>query len=365
MNHDATDSPACLAETISLSSRTDLFEILDNHRICELSRLNNSNPKSSSGFPNAAAVLRSTGVSSRRILRIGVQPLDLAVALENTLDQQNLGRFSDFHAVLLCHSHTDPTAVLQLADNLRQHAAPLTRLPDIQTFNAGCTGFLQQLQQARHMLQNTAADTRILLLNIETPESWHCAADRAFCGIVGAAATATIIKKQGGRPITWLQINHTHVPDSHLLQPGPLFHTEFTRTISFRGQTQHRCVMRMHGEAVFVHGIELMLQAVRQAHQNTSATTPITSPPVTLIPHQPSGKLLRAFTAALQSELPHINVLSNLQHSGNTISATIPELLASHPTLHNAPSSPLILAASGICMPQMHNCMSFGSAYLA
>ena len=45
--------------------------------------------------------------------------------------------------------------------------------------------------------------------------------------------------------------------------------------------------------------------------------------------------------------------------------ATIPELLASHPTLHNAPSSPLILAASGICMPQMHNCMSFGSAYLA
>ncbi|MFN5901278.1 MAG: hypothetical protein ACK48Y_27380, partial [Planctomyces sp.] len=69
--------------------------------------------------------------------------------------------------------------------------------------------------------------------------------------------------------------------------------------------------------------------------------------------------------AALQSELPHNNVLSNLQHSGNTLSATIPELLASHPTLHNAPSTPLILAASGICMPQMHNCMSFGSAYLA
>lgn len=362
MNQDATDSPACLAETISLSSRTDLFEILDNHRICELSRLNSSTPQSSSGFPNAAAVLRSTGVSSRRILRIGVQPLDLAVALENTLDTQNLGRFSDFHAVLLCHSHTDPAAVLQLADNLRHHAAPHTRLPDIHTFNAGCTGFLQQLQQARQLLQHAPKNTRILLLNIETPESWHCAADRAFCGIVGAAATATIIKKQGGRPITWLQTNHTQVPDSHLLQPGPLFHTEFTRTISFRGQTQDRCVMRMHGEAVFVHGIELMLQAVRQAHQNTSA--PAANTPVTLIPHQPSGKLLRAFTAALQSELPHISVLSNLQHSGNTISATIPELLASHPTLHNSASPPLILAASGICMPQMHNHMSFGSAFL-
>jgi len=353
VNHHATDPTACLAETISLSSRTDLFEMLDNQRICELSGLN------SAGFPSAAAVLRSTGVSSRRILHTGIQPLDLVTALENALDSQNLGRFTDFHAILLCHSHTDPAAVLHLAHSLKYRTTQ-RQLPDIHTFNSGCTGFLQQLQQARQLLQHTAADGRILVLNIETPESWHCAGDRAFCGIVGASATATIIKKQGGRPITWLQNSHTQVPDSHLLQPGPLFYTEFTRTISFRGQTQHRCVMRMHGEAVFVHGIELMLQAVRQAHQNNTANTP-----VTLIPHQPSGKLLRAFTAALHAELPHISVLSNLQHSGNTISATIPELLASHPTLHQLNPHPLILAASGICMPQMHNHMSFGSVYLA
>lgn len=360
MKHHATDQNTCLAESISLSSRTDLFEILDNQRICELSALNTADSQKKSGFPDAAAVLRSTGVSSRRILQTGIQPLDLAAALENTLDSQNLGRFTDFHAVLLCHSHTDPAAVLHLANSLKHRTTHHCQLPEIHTFNAGCTGFLQQLQQARQLLQHSAADGRILLLNIETPESWHCAADRAFCGIVGASATATIIKKQGGRPITWLQTSHTQVPHSHHLQPGPLFHTEFTRTISFRGQTQHRCIMRMHGEAVFVHGIELMLQAVRLAHQHNTANTP-----VTLIPHQPSGKLLRAFTAALHAELPHISVLSNLQHSGNTISATIPELLASHPTLHQPNPHPLILAASGICMPQMHSHMSFGSAYLA
>lgn len=355
-----SDPPARLADTISLSNRTDLFEILDNQRICDLSRLHRNTLPTNHGFPDAAAVLRSTGVSSRRILQPDIQPLDLAVALENTLDQQNLGRLPDFQAILLCHTHTDPTAVQQLANQLQQRHSQQTPLPEIHTFNAGCTGYLQQLQLACQLLRNASPDSRILLLNIETPETWHCAADRAFCGIVGAAATASIIQKHSGRPITWLHSAHTPVPHSHLLQPGPLFRTEYTSTVSFRGQLQHRCVMRMHGEAVFVHGIELMLQAVRQAHQNLAAP----NSPVTLIPHQPSGKLLRAFTAALHSELPHTHVLCNLQHSGNTISATIPELLASHPDLLHTHTPPLILAASGICMPHMDHHMSFGSALL-
>lgn len=363
MTSAATEHHACLAETISLSSRCDLFEILDNHRICELSQLHPHSSSTTSGFPSAAAVLRSTGVFTRRILQPDIQPLDLAIALTHTLDQQNLGRLPDFHATLLCHSHTDPSAVTRLASQLQQHARLTCQHScDIRTFNAGCTGFLQQLQLACQLLHTSPADSRILLLNVETPELWHCAADRAFCGIVGAAATATIIRKHGGRPITWLRTAHTPVPPSHLLQPAPLFRTEQTRTISFRGQTQHRCVMRMHGEAVFVHGIELMLQAVREACHSSHVAA---NAPATLIPHQPSGKLLRAFTAALHSELPQLHVLSNLEHSGNTISATIPELLASQHNLNTPTAPPIILAASGICMPHMQDHMSFGSAFLA
>ena len=198
-------------------------------------------------------------------------------------------------------------------------------LPPVHAINAGCSGFLQQLQLACHVPHNSR-HSRTLLLNIETPEHWHCAADRAFCGLVSAAATATIIDQQRGRPIHWLQTADLPVPDSHLLEPGPLFHTETTDSVTFRGAAQSRHIMRMHGEAVFVHAIELMLHAVKNAWQLLPPSSP-----VTLIPHQPSGKLLRTFAAALQSELPQIEVLSNLEYSGNTISATIPELLACLP----------------------------------
>jgi hypothetical protein len=149
----ATEHHACLAETISLSSRCDLFEILDNHRICELSQLHPHSSSTTSGFPSAAAVLRSTGVFTRRILQPDIQPLDLAIALTHTLDQQNLGRLPDFHATLLCHSHTDPSAVTRLASQLQQHARLTCHHScDIRTFNAGCTGFLQQLQLACQLL---------------------------------------------------------------------------------------------------------------------------------------------------------------------------------------------------------------------
>ncbi len=353
MIHHPPEPQYRLAETISLCARTDLFETLSNERVSELSQM--AGP---GGFANAAAVLRSTGVSVRRILQPDVQPVHLAMALEVALDQQNLGRFEDFTTILLCHSHTDPTAAEQLASSLQQQARH--PLPPVHAINAGCSGFLQQLQLACHV-PHSSRHSRTLLLNIETPEHWHCAADRAFCGLISAAATATIIDQQRGRPIHWLQTADLPVPDSHLLEPGPLFHTETTDSVTFRGAAQPRHIMRMHGEAVFVHAIELMLHAVKNAWQQLPPGSP-----VTLIPHQPSGKLLRTFAAALQSELPQIEVLSNLEYSGNTISATIPELLACLPpaTATQPAASHLILAACGICMRRMHDHLSCGSAWI-
>ena len=65
-------SGAYLSSVVDLADREDLFEILDNERLLEL-----SNMEPGAGFRNEASIIKSTGVEQRRILRFGVNALDM------------------------------------------------------------------------------------------------------------------------------------------------------------------------------------------------------------------------------------------------------------------------------------------------
>ena len=92
---------------------------------------------------------------------------------------------------------------------------------------------------------------------------------------------------------------------------------------------------------------------------------------VVVVPHQPSGKLLKALIAAARPEFPGFEFLNNLRLYGNTISASVPTILARLPEVLAANGSkPLrdgdhvILLAAGICMHNMADHMSAGHACL-
>ena len=338
-----------------------LFELLDNDRIVELSRL-----KGDRGFSDAATVLRSTGILTRRILRENLSAVDLALAVCRRLEQISGFSLSSLDAVLLCHSHVDAHQVVAVADELRDRLF----LPDdlIRPFNHGCCGFLKLLHDASLLFEQDDLIERVALLTVETPEFWHDGSDRLFCGIVSAGATAVLLERGRGMTIESVCADDFRIPDHLRPNPDPLFHIADEPVVCFRGRPDHRAVMRMNAEPVFLNGIELMLSSLRSA---VSVIEPAEHERVVVIPHQPSGKLLKALIAAAKKEFPRFEFLNNLKEYGNTISSTIPtvlsrlpEVLQSNERLPLREGDHLILLAAGICMEERANSMSAGYACL-
>ena len=126
--------------------------------------------------------------------------------------------------------------------------------------------------------------------------------------------------------------------------------------------------MRMNAEPVFLNGIELMLGGLRTA---ASSIEVLPGQRVIVVPHQPSGKLLKALVAAARVEFPDFEYLNNLKTYGNTISSSVPTILSrlSHVLEANGLQPPregdhIILLAAGICMEEIGDHMSAGHACL-
>ncbi|MCA9064636.1 MAG: hypothetical protein KDA96_16305 [Planctomycetaceae bacterium] len=353
------DPPVGLTCAVDVFDRTELFDLIDNSRVAELSSLGGR-----SGFSSHEAVRKSTGISVRRILRPGVTVTHLAQAVFDKLERATGFAPGDFGAIFLCHSGTDPTACEREATAIETAVG----LPagTLQPFNHGCSGFLKLLHSGCLKLDADRTASPVALVSIETPEVWHDAADRLFCGIVSAGATAVVLEAGRGLPVSVIHADNYRIPADRRLNADPLFQRETTDVFCFRGQPCHRTVMRMNAEPVFLNGIELMLEQLREAvallpdspHQRRIA-----------IPHQPSGKLLRALIAAASNEFPTVEFLNNLDLYGNTISSTIPTVLARLPEVLQANDRPplkdgdhLILLGAGICMEEIETHMAAGFA---
>ncbi|MFM7057189.1 MAG: hypothetical protein ACKO2P_09745 [Planctomycetota bacterium] len=388
-DHSATVTPdhafpaISLVAAVSLADSLDSFQPLGNEAILRLSR-QGGRP----GFRDLATIERLTGVRSRRLLQPGITPLHLVHELSCSL-QQRFGIVPNCcNRVLLCHSHVDPRA----ASTLAAAVATELGLPDshVQGLNFGCTGFVQLLCEAVAIFQTEPDVHRIALFTVETPESWHCSADRLFCGIVGAGATAVVLERGAAQQEFRPPVQHALRPPGNspatgsgwrllgvdradlLVQPqpadAPLFSVETCDGFTFHGEPVRRSVMRMQAEEVFVHGIELMLLALRRA---LKAHPPRPDQRVLVLPHQPSGKLLRAFMVAARHEFPGCWFVENLEAHGNSISCTIPQQLSGLPDVCQRNSFPvprqhdlLIAVAAGICMHRKHDHMAFGYAVL-
>jgi len=356
-----TESMLGLSSIVDVYDRDDLYDFLDNTRIVEFSRLGGA-----AGFASPENVSRSTGISVRRILRPGVTAAEIGVALGRRLEQESGILLRDFPVIMLCHSNTDPIACEHLAEELSErHGISAGKLL---AFNFGCSGFLKLLHEAVLHLSGDEGVSRIALLNIETPETWHDSSDRLFCGIVAAGATAMVLERGKGIPVSTVRSEDFPVPDHLRPNPDPLFRRDTTDGFCFRGQPIHRTVMRMNAEPVFLNGIELMLAGLRTA---ASSIEVLPGQRVIVVPHQPSGKLLKALVAAAKVEFPEFEYLNNLKTYGNTISSSVPTILSrlSQVLEANGLQPPregdhIILLAAGICMEEISDHMSAGHACL-
>lgn len=363
-NNDAIAAqPALLgiSTIVDVFDQHRLFEKIDNQRVVELSRL-----RGQPGFSGVDSVRKSTGITARRMLQEGLTSLDLALALIRKLEFASGCSVTEFDAVLLCHSHTNPHECQELAAAVceRLHIPEST----ITAYNHGCCGFLKLLQDGAELLDELPQPGRVALLSVETPETWHDAADRLFCGLVSAGATAAVLEHGQGVPVSIIRTDDVRIPHDRRPNPEPLFRHETTDVFTFRGVPCQRTVMRMNSEPVFLNGIELMLSNLRAAMLSIDVQP---GQRVVVAPHQPSGKLLRALVAAAQHEYPELEFLNNLDQYGNTISSSVPTVVSRLPEVLKSNGRPplregdhLILLAAGICMPEIADHMAAGHACL-
>ena len=350
-----------MSVVVDIFDQEDLFETLDNQRVLELSQLGGNG-----GFSGTKAILRSTGISQRRLLSQDVAPIDLAMRVARKLEQAAACSLSDFDHILLCHSHVDPQACVRLATELSERMSIDTS--SISPFNHGCAGFLKLMTEASLLLEGCGPDAKVALISVETPELWHDAADRLFCGIVSAGATAGVIEAGSGLPLNSIQSEDFRIPAERRPNPDPLFRKDTTDVFDFHGNACHRKVMRMNAEPVFLNGIELMLDNLRAALLSIEHNS---GQRIVVAPHQPSGKLLKALIAAAKTEFPNLEFLNNLEFYGNTISSSVPtlvsrldEVMARNELAALRDGDHLILLAAGICMNEISDHMSAGHACL-
>jgi 3-oxoacyl-[acyl-carrier-protein] synthase-3 len=339
----------------------DLFDLLDDEAVLQLSRLGGSD-----GFPGLPSIRKSTGIQQRRILKHGVTAATLAVRLCEQLEVTAHLDLRDCDSILLCHSHTDHEECRRLAREIE----PMLGLPlgAVSPFNHGCTGFLKLLQDASLEIESLPPGARVALLSVETPEFWHDASDRLFCGLVSAGAIGAVVEYGGRLPLDRVAADDVFIPASQRPNPNPLFRTDETDVFCFRGNPCRRTVMRMNPEPVFINAIELMLSNLRAALDSFDRQD---GERVVVIPHQPSAKLLKALVATGQSEFPDVEFLNNLAGYGNVISASVPTVLSRlDEVLEKNGRGPmsdgdhLILVAAGICMDDISDKMAAGFAHI-
>ena len=360
--HSATNAQKIgLSTIVDVFDRADLFELLDNEAVLKLSQLGGN-----AGFRDAAAIRRSTGITTRRRLREGVQPIDVAVAICRRLEAVSGCPMGEFDAVLLCHSNTDSHACVRLAHALSQELGLSSEA--IAAFNHGCSGFIKLVPEGTMLLDSLDRKGRVALISVETPEFWHDGADRLFCGIVSAGATAAVLETGRGLPVGASRSDDFQIPPDRRLNADPLFQMETADVFDFRGEPCHRTVMRMNAEPVFINGIELMLDNLRAAMLSIDRQP---GQRVIVAPHQPSGKLLRALIAAAVMEFPDVEFLNNLESYGNTISSSVPtlmsrfdEVLALNKLEPLRDDDHIILLAAGICMTNIADRMAAGHTCL-
>ncbi|MFK7818404.1 MAG: 3-oxoacyl-[acyl-carrier-protein] synthase III C-terminal domain-containing protein [Planctomycetaceae bacterium] len=348
-----------LTDFVDVLDRQDLFEELGNERVLELSRLGGG------GFSGLSVLKRSTGIDCRRILRPGIAPIDLAISVADQLRRDIGFDFEDVPAVLLCHSHVEESRSVELAADLADYLGlPKER---VRGYNLGCAGFMKLIKDGAEIAEQAGPGKHVPLLSVEVPEQWHDAADKAFCGIVSAGAAGTTIWQGPGHKLLSFDAREVNIPADKRNDGRPLFTKDFCEGFDFRGMPLTREVMHMDGESVFLNGVELMLAACHEAMDGIDDPSR-----VVVVPHQPSGKLLRTLIATAKLEMPDTRFVNNLPGFGNMLSSAIPVALskidevAECNDINTFKSGDLVvLTAAGICMPKRADHMMQGFATLA
>ena len=183
--------------------------------------------------------------------------------------------------------------------------------------NAACSGFLYGISVATGLIRNGIHDT-VVVIGAESLSRITNWTDRSTCVLFGDGAGAVVLEasdKPGGVMTTTVGSDGSG---------GDLLTARLGTRIPVYSPavTADQLYIKMNGPEVFRFATRIMTQATREVVASAGLTMDDID---LLVPHQANNRILQ--TAAKQLGFPPERIFSNLEHYGNTSSASVPTTL--------------------------------------
>lgn len=289
-----------------------------------------TNDELKNSFPewNVTEMYQSTGVFSRHIAKPDETPSDLAFnASEKLFSENNLDRNTiDF--ILFCTQSNDyitPTTACIL-----QHKLNIPTSAGAIDINQGCTGFLYGLSVADGLIKAGTANN-ILLLTAETSSRYINKKDKSSRFLFGDGSTAALISNIPGK--LGLEIGKFVLGtdgkgfQNIIIKYGGARHA-LSEAASDEikdeyGNIRTSSNFYMNGNAVFLFSINMAPKLIKQTLEKSNLNIADID---FFVLHQANKIILETIRKKLC--IPEEKLIIDLETTGNTVSSSVPIVLA-------------------------------------
>ena len=257
-------------------------------------------------------IISRTGIHSRHIADKHETTASLAVdAAIRALEPTNI-EARDLDLIIVATSspeHIFPATACLVQDQLGAVSAGAFDL------SAACTGFIYALNMAAQSIRTGSIDNA-LVIGSETLSRLVNWEDRSTCILFGDGAGAFVLQasEQPGGIYSCVMRSDGSGGDLLTLPAGGSKHPATHETVDKKLHT-----ISMNGREVFRFATRVMASATREAAERTGWTLEQID---RVVPHQANQRIIEAAARGLR--LPIDRFIVNLQHYGNTSTASIP-----------------------------------------
>lgn len=265
-------------------------------------------------------ICQKTGIYARYISASDEFASDMAFKVANQLIEENNIPRDSIDFVLLCTQSPDypiPTTAC-----IVQHQLGLRIDCGALDFNLGCSGYVYGLSLADGLIRSEVAK-RVLLITSETYSKYIDNGDRSLRTIFGDAATATLIDASETQSLGPFLFGTDGEGANTLIAYGRGIRPE-----SLSLKPRHR---RRWASSLYMDGAELMKftnskipPLVAQLLDKAGLTLQDVD---IFLMHQATRKMLESLISAMSLDPEKVPI--QMEHVGNTVSSTLPILIAS------------------------------------
>jgi len=255
-------------------------------------------------------IVTRTGIRERRVIAEGDATSDLA-ARAGSRALADAGIASDKVDLLVVATTTPDMAFPSTACLAQAKMGLSCAAYDV---NAACTGFIFALQHAASAIESGRART-VLVIGADALTRVIDFTDRSTCVLFGDGAGAVVLQASAEPGLLGIHLGSDGTGAEMLFVPAggsaaPCTHERLDG---------HETFLKMNGNEVFKFAVRSIPKVTRQALKESHLTVDDLT---WLVPHQANQRIID--TIADRLGVPHDRVVSMIERTGNTSSASIP-----------------------------------------